>query len=148
MQAHTCSRPRDLPLPPPSVYAQCVYELATFCKARRATLSADLLLLSLEWPGLLSLSLGFGKVAMNDANVERSLSTFECRTARCHKPSDRARLLRAIRAAWGSEDAFDWFVQTELLEVFEDSKLKYQGQLGSVVAESFELAFGDAHTAC
>ena len=52
-------------------------------------------------------------------------------------------LLRFIRDEWGSEEAFDKFVRTDLLAVLVSSQAAYQGQLGTVAAESFALVFGD-----
>ena len=49
-----------------------------------------------------------------DASELELLRTFSCRNARAFKPADRATVLAAIREHWGSEDAFDAFVRTEL----------------------------------
>ena len=94
----------------------CVYELATFCRAHRADLRARLLLLSLRWPSTLQ---PFKRAELS-AREEAWLANFSCLQARCYKPSDRARLLAAIRDQWRSEAAFDHFVRTELLQVLRD----------------------------
>ena len=48
-----------------------------------------------------------------------------------------------IREKFGSEDAFDTFVRTELLEVFIESKAQFQGRMYEVAAQSLDLLFGD-----
>ena len=116
-----------------------VFELATFCRAHRADLRAQLLLLSLQWPGTLQ---PFKRAELS-AREEAWIANFSCLQARCYKPSDRARLLAAIRDQWQSEASFDHFVRTELLQVLRDSKAVYQKQLAQVAAQSFELVFGD-----
>ena len=46
----------------------------------------------------------------------KPLRSFRCRDACAFKPSDKADVLAAIRRGWGSEEAFDLFVQTELVQ--------------------------------
>ena len=106
-------------------------------------LSRRILILSLKWPGSLSCS----KVAGLTGEEEGWLKTFHCREAECFKPSDRATVLAAIRAEWGTKDesgeaAFDAFVQTKLVEIFAKSKQAYQKQLARTMYHSFELSFG------
>ena len=148
----------------------CVYELAVFARtAIRDTekaqkdaiehnqknalqmpvpnveevLSRRILILSLDWPGSLSCS----KVAGLTDDEKRWLKEFSCRKAECFKPSDRATVLAAIRAEWGTKDesgeaVFDAFVQTKLVEIFAKSKQAYQKQLARTMYHSFELSFG------
>ena len=148
----------------------CVYELAVFARtAIRDTekaqkdaklhnqknvlqmpvpsveevLSRRILILSLNWPG----SLSCNKVAGLTGEEEGWLKTFHCREAECFKPSDRATVLAAIRAEWGTKDesgeaVFDAFVQTKLVEIFAKSKQAYQKQLARTMYHSFELSFG------
>ena len=116
-----------------------VYELATFCKANEGQLRSKLLLLSLEWPS----SLHPCKRGSLSGKEEAWLADFSCVRAECYKPSDRARLLGAIREQWGSEGAFDTFVHTELLGVMRESKAVYKRQLLSVALRSLELVMGD-----
>ena len=116
-----------------------VYELATFCKANAGQLRSKLLLLSLEWPS----SLHPCKRGSLSDKEEAWLAGFSCVRAECYKPSDRARLLGAIREQWGSEGAFDAFVRTELLGVMRESKAVYKQQLLSVALRSLELVMGD-----
>ena len=106
-------------------------------------LSRRILILSLNWPGSLSCS----KVAGLTEDEEGWLKTFRCRKAECFKPSDRATVLAAIRAEWGTKDesgeaVFDAFVQTKLVEIFAKSKRAYQKQLARTMNRSFELSFG------
>ena len=70
-------------------------------------------------------------------------SNFRGERAKCFKPSDRAMLLGRIRDEWGSEEAFDKFVHTELREVMVQSKAQYQRRMKEVAAESVDLLFGD-----
>ena len=118
----------------------CVYELATFCKMHEGPgLQQKLRLLSPDWPSSLS---PFKSARLTDK--ERSvLRGFHCRDARCFKPCDRGTVLATVREKWGSEAAFDKFVQKELIKVLEQSKEQYTTRLGQVMAETLELTFGD-----
>ena len=116
-----------------------VYELATFCKAHRTNLKSRLLLLSLEWPSTWSPL----KSAQLTAEERTQLTSFSCHEAQCYKPSDRADLLGKIRTEWGSEEEFDAFVHTELVEVLARSKEQYVRRLASVAGESLQLLLGD-----
>ena len=51
-------------------------------------------------------------------------------------------MLEAVRNDWGSEAAFDDFVQTELVKVLEESKSRYSTWLAQVASETLELMFG------
>ena len=102
-------------------------------------LQRKLLLLSLQWPS----TLAPWKRQQLSADEERWLAEFRCVRAKCFKPSDRAMLLGRIRDEWGTEEAFDAFVHTELREVMVQSKAQYQRRMGQVAAESFDLLFGD-----
>ena len=57
-------------------------------------------------------------------------------------PADRAAVLAAIRAEWGSEELFDRFVQMELVDIFRNSKRLYQSSLKRTAYKCFELSFG------
>ena len=78
-----------------------------------------------------------------DASELGSLDRFSCRAAQCYKPADRAFILKHIREEWGSEEAFDTFVHTELRAVMVQSKAQYQRQMSTVAADSVDLLFGD-----
>ena len=116
----------------------CVYELATFCKMHRNTLDEKLVLLSLDWPSVLH---PLKPAALTDG--ERAwFEGFSCTKVQCAKPCDRATVLGQIREEWGSEEAFERFVQTELPLVLERSKRRYSRQLLRTTFEAFDLAFG------
>ena len=118
----------------------CVYELATFCKRHTGgELRRRLLLLSLEWPSTLAPWKRHGLSAAEEGWLQH----FRCVRAKCYKPSDRAMLLSRIRGEWGSEEAFDTFVHTELRAVMVQSKAQYQRQMSAVAADSVDLLFGD-----
>ena len=117
-----------------------VYELATFCKRHQGDeLRRKLLLLSLKWPS----TLAPWKRRELSAAEEGWLQGFRCVRAKCFKPSDRAMLLARIRDEWGTEEAFDAFVHTELREVMLQSKEQYQRRMARVAADSCDLLFGD-----
>lgn len=116
-----------------------VYELATFCRQHTGQLDGRLLLLSLEWPSTIN---PFKQQSLDGRELSW-LKNFSCLDARCYKPSDRAMLLGFIEKEWESTDRFDAFVRTKLLQVLAQSKLSYQGQLGRVAQESFQLVFSD-----
>ena len=117
----------------------CVYELASFCKHHQgAALHERLMLVSLEWPSSLSPA-----SSPTLTETERGvLASFRCREAECFKPCDRATVLAAVRKDWGSEAAFDTFVQHDLVKVLEESKTRYSTWLAQVTSDTLELMFG------
>jgi hypothetical protein len=122
---------------------RCVFELATFCKKHQGDkLHEKLLLLSPAWPSSLSPLKAFFSPGLTDQERE-VLAGFRCREARCFKPCDRATVLAAVRNDWGSEAAFDAFVQKDLVKVLEESKTRYSTRLAQVMSETLELTFGD-----
>ena len=117
---------------------RCVYELASFCKLHRRELSERLLLVSLEWPGVLS---PLKRVELT--RRERAwLSDFQCSRARCAVPTERQILMRAVREVWGGEAAFEAFVRDELPAVLAASKARYSHQATSVVLRALDTMFG------
>ena len=52
-------------------------------------------------------------------------------------------MLAAVRNDWGSEAAFDAFVQKDLVKVLEESKTRYSTRFAQVMSETLELTFGD-----
>lgn len=70
-----------------------VYELAVFSKYHKQN-QQKLLLLSLDWPGSISLN---ASVGLTD-NELALLKHFRCKNARCFVPADRVTVLREIRA--------------------------------------------------
>ena len=118
---------------------RCVYELASFCKLHRgAQLSERLLLISLEWPGVLS-PLKRAKLTREEAAW---LDGFRCGDARCAVPSERAIVMSAVREVWGGEEAFEAFVRDELPPVLAESKARYSRQAGRVMYEALDAMFG------
>jgi len=117
----------------------CVYELATFCKEHKGDLSERLLLLSVSWAPLQSLFMD----PELTAEERDALRDFRCRDARCFKPADRAYVLQAIRDEWGTEEAFDQYVQTELPEILAASKRAYSQRFVCVLQGNLEHMFGD-----
>jgi len=117
----------------------CVYELASFCKILEMDTEREryLLLFSLEWPS--SINLLSSKISEEEASYFKQ---FSCRDAECFKPADRGWVLGEIRREWGSEQAFDKFVRTELPLLFAESKQKYSEQLKTVANRSLEQLFG------
>ena len=71
-----------------------------------------------------------------------ALQRFRCRDAITLRPSDRATLLAYIRREWGSEDSFDSFVRSEVLQILASSKLLHAQQVGLLICEHIDLAFG------
>jgi hypothetical protein len=116
-----------------------VYELATFCKEHKHDLSQRLLLLSIDWAPLLS---PFKDPELTDEE-RNAFRDFHCRDARCFKPADRAYVLQAIRNEWGSEEAFDRYVQTELPEILAASKRAYSQRFARLLQSNLEHMFGD-----
>ena len=68
---------------------------------------------------------------------------FRCRDARCFKPADRAYVLKAIRNEWGTEEAFDRYVQTELPKILAVSKRAYSERLVRLLQSNLDHMFGD-----
>ena len=121
----------------------CVYELASFCQKHRGDkLHEKLVLVSLEWPSSLSPLKAFFSPGLTE--TERGpLTSFCCREAEAFKPCDRATVLAAIREKFGSEEAFDTLVRTELVEVLKESKIRYSTKAMQTMSDTLELTFGD-----
>ena len=98
-----------------------------------------LILLSTDWPS----SLSPAKRSTLDDDELRLLRDFSCRKAHCFKPIDRATVLHDIREQWGSEEAFDAFVQDELPAVLESSKRQYYRSWRDEVLKMLDLVLGD-----
>ena len=116
-----------------------MFELATFCKHHKDDLSNRLILLSLDWP---EVSNPFKESNVTEEEVGWFVN-FRSRDARCFKPSDRAVVLQAVRTAWGSETAFDKYVQTELLQIFGLSKQQFCSLITTTASETLEHLLGD-----
>ena len=128
---------------------RCVYELASFCKLHqqqqqsknereRQALGERLLLVSLDWPGILS---PFKRAELSEG--ERAwLREFRCARARCAVPAERLIVMSAIREVWGSEAAFEAFVHGELPRVLGASKQRYSGEFVRVALRAIDTMFG------
>jgi len=144
---HTHKRFRGTCCPARASPSRCVYELATFCQhvlwvdGRLDTqkLGNRLVLLSPDWPATLN---PFKGTPLSERELV-PLRGFKCADARCHRPSDRALLLSAIRRDWGSLEAFESFVRVELVRVFELSRQRYNSQLCRISLDTANLLLGD-----
>jgi hypothetical protein len=116
-----------------------MYELATFCKEHKGELSQRLLLVSISWAPLHS---PFKDPELTDEERD-AFRDFRCRDARCFKPADRAFVLQHIRDEWGTEEAFDRYVQTELPEILAASKRVYSQRFVRVLESNLEYMMGD-----
>ena len=128
---------------------RCVYELASFCKLHqqqqqskkedeRQALGERLLLVSLDWPGILS---PFKRAELSEGD-KAWLSEFQCARARCAVPAERLIVMSAIREVWGSEAAFEAFVHAELPRVLGASKQRYSGEFVRVALRAIDTMFG------
>lgn len=113
----------------------CVYELATFSRHKPKD---KLLLLSLDWPSSTAMSPSIGL----SHDEEKLLRNFRCREAKCFLPADRVLLLREIREDFGSEEAFDEYVNTVLPEVMSKGKRRYFKSFSRARNSALHLVFG------
>jgi hypothetical protein len=68
------------------------------------------------------------------------LRFFSLDDVRSFKVSDQADVLAAIRKRWGTEEAFESFVQSKLPKVFAKCKRQYYGLVQNTVTETLEKA--------
>jgi hypothetical protein len=116
-----------------------VYELATFCRAHKKDLDRRLILLSLSWPSIVN---PFKSVEPTEEELELILK-FDCRNARCFKPSDCAAVKEAIRKEWQSEEKFNEWVRSELPAIFAACKRQYSSLLLNYVTEKLGHMTGE-----
>ena len=114
-------------------------EIATFCKAHRGQLDERLILLSLDWPSALDPR---GSAELTAAELA-PLRSFNCRDALCFKASDRGAVLKAVYEEYGSAEAFDQFVRTELPPILAECKRQYRSLLPRVILRNLLLVLGD-----
>ena len=69
------------------------------------------------------------------------MQSYSCVDAKCYMPKDRAFVLAAIRREWGSEDNFDQFVRTELMEILRQGKERFVRRPVKIVASVLQLLF-------
>jgi len=117
----------------------CVYEIATFCRANKEDLHRRLILLSLSWP---SIANPFKSAEPTDEELE-PIRTFDCDSARCFKPSDRAAVMEAIRREWQSQHSFNEWVRSELPGIFAACKRQYSTLLLNYVTEKLGHVTGE-----
>jgi len=119
----------------------CVFELATFCRRYsgplRWCLDEDMIVLS---------SCGDDSSPSKETEFPTTeltvLRRFRCRAAQVFRPMDRARILSYIRCEWGSEEAFDKFVQTELTEILASCSVRHSKSTYSLLMQRLDLCFG------
>ena len=68
------------------------------------------------------------------------LTEFSLDNVRSFKVADQADVLAAIRKRWGTEAAFEAFVQTQLPKIFARCKRQYYGLVQNTAAETLEKA--------
>lgn len=101
-------------------------------------LDSRLLLLSLKWPSVFD---PFKSAQLSEEEL-KPITSFRVVDVDCAMPRDRAIVLDAIRREWGSEEAFETFVRTELPEVLATSKRRYSRQKACVAGRAIQMAFG------
>ena len=101
-------------------------------------LGERLLLVSLDWPGILS---PFKRAELTDSE-EAWLSEFRCQRARCAVPAERLIVMSAVRQVWGGEAAFEAFVHEELPRVLAESKRRYSSEFARVALRAVDTMFG------
>ena len=113
-----------------------MFELATWCHEHRHNLDGKLFLASLDWDHFASAY----KTAELSEEESDMLTQFSLDNVRSFKVGDRADVLAAIRKRWGSEAAFETFVQTQLPKVLAKCKRQYYGLVQNTATETLEKA--------
>jgi hypothetical protein len=121
----------------------CTYELAYYCKLMKDEPCSGryIVFLSLSWDAWYN-PLNLLRPPELSAAEEALLAGYSCRRAHVYSRRDKAQVLALIREAWGSEDAFDDFVHTDLPSILREGKRKYFTQFRSVMWTSFLVLFG------
>jgi hypothetical protein len=140
----------------------CTYELAKFCRlikrqrerakeaeggggadaaaASDAEPQKSLLFLSLSWSAWWNPVNSMRAMALS-ADEDKLLSNYRCRKAKFFRRADQDTVLRMIRDEWGSEAAFDEFVNTELRDVLLAGKREYYQQAWREMWRSLIMLF-------
>ena len=113
-----------------------MYELATWCHEHRHNLDGKLFLASLDWDHFASAY----KTAELSKEESDMLTQFSLDNVRSFKVADQADVLAAIRKRWGTEAAFEAFVQTQMPKIFARCKRQYYGLVQNTAAETLEKA--------
>jgi hypothetical protein len=125
----------------------CTYELATYCKLMRdeapdAERKRSVVFLSLSWEAWWNRRNLLRPAALSGGEAA-ALARYSCRAARVYSRRDKAEVLGLIREAWwGSEDACDEYVRTQLPAILLEGKRAYFSQFRTVAWTSFLLLFG------
>jgi len=120
--------------------AWCVFELATWCHEHRHNLDGKLFLASLDWDHFAS-TYKTAELSEEELNM---LTEFSLDNVRAFKVADQADVLAAIRKRWGSEAAFEKFVQMQLPKVLARCKRQYYGLVQNTANETLEKALDAA----
>ena len=99
----------------------CVYELSEFVLLHRKSLEGRLRVIGLDWPAWWNPINWFREPTLSAAE-KRMITRFSCRIARCERTADRQHILAEIRKGWGSEEAFDVWMQDSMEQVLLWSK--------------------------
>merc|ERR1712048_709478 len=106
---------------------------------RGRNLESKLLLLSPAWQNTLHPC----KRSSLTVQEIQCLRNFNCASAQCFRPADRAMLLADVREEWGSVAEFEQFVHRTLPAVLSRSKEQYAHRFQNVAAKSFDMLLGD-----
>jgi len=117
-----------------------VFELATWCHEHRHNLNDKLFLASLDWDHFAST---YKTAELSEEELDM-LTEFSLDNVRAFKVADQADVLAAIRKRWGSEAAFEKFVQTQLPKVLARCKRQYYGLVQNTATETLEKALDAA----
>jgi hypothetical protein len=120
--------------------AWCLFELATWCHEHWDNLDGKLFLASLDWDHFASAY----KTAELSEEESDMLTEFSLDNVRSFKVADQADVLAAIRKRWGTEEAFEAFVQTKLPKIFCKCKRQYYGMVQNAAIETLEKALAAA----
>jgi len=120
--------------------AWCIFELATWCHVHRDNLDGKLFLASLDWDHFAS---AYKAAELSEEELD-TMRTFSLDNMRSFKASDQADVLAAIRKRWGSEEAFEAFVQTQLPRVLAKCKRQYYGLVQKTLSDTLEKALDSA----
>ena len=119
----------------------CVFELARFCilyQKSRKMMKERLILLNLQWPGILW---PFKNTELT-AEEKMWFENFSLKETSAFKPSDKAEVLEKISQMWGKPENFEEFVRTELVDIFAESKRRYAHQIRRIALSALETTFG------
>jgi hypothetical protein len=91
---------------------------------------------SLDWDHFAS---AYKTAELSEEELD-TMRNFRLDDVRSFKVSDQADVLAAIRKRWGTEAAFETFVQTKLPQIFARCKRQYFGLVQNTATETLEKA--------